>query len=326
MAATNYWDRFPKADGSQNQDNTSDYWGQFPTADETNRIEAQEPELEGQQPPIDQPPNQDQAQSPEMYPSFWDKTKRIAGVAAHGFAQGVGGLADIAATAEKRNTPPAYQAKQGGQQEVETETNSDPVIADYLGKKVNELFGSNLSPKDAFEKFVHLAGEFSVPIPGLGVAKAGVKAASLPMKVLKHEVLAAGGAAGITAAEEASVESGVGKMAAGVGGTAAVSALGSVSPKGLALTLALPMAGFGKNQLKTKALDAAKRIGVDLPGVAATDAVAPSAAHNLISRLPYFGDKIRETLSKTGEQYQRSFESLLDKVSPPLTEDLSQVA
>jgi hypothetical protein len=155
------------------------------------------------------------------------------------------------------------------------------------------------------------------------------------MKILKHEALAAGGAAGITAAEEAGVtgaggglhhpplESTVGKMAAGVGGTAAVSALGWLChPKGLALTLA----GFGKNQLKTKALDAAKRIGVDLPGVAATDAVAPSAAHNLISRVPYFGDKIRETLSQTGQQYQRSFEGLLAKVSPPLTEDLAQMA
>ena len=184
MAATNYWDRFPKADGSQNQDNASDYWGQFPKADETpeettgeigaNGIGPQEAELEGQQPPIDQSPNQEQAQTPEMYPSFLDKAKRISGVAAHGFSQGVGGLADIAATAEERNTPPTYQAKQGDHQEVETEAHSDPVIADYLGQKVNELFGSNLSPKDAFEKFVHLAGEFSVPIPGLGVAKAGV--------------------------------------------------------------------------------------------------------------------------------------------------------
>jgi len=134
--------------------------------------------------------------------------------------------------------------------------------------------------------------------------------------------LPAGGAAGITAAEEAGVDNSLGKMAAGVGGTAAVSALGSLNPKGLALTLA----GFGKNQLKTRALDAAKRIGVDLPGVAATDAVAPSAAHNLMSRVPYFGDRIRETLSQTGKQYQRSFEALLDKVSPSLTEDLSEAA
>jgi len=319
MASPNYWDRFPKANEAETQTPNPDYWGQFPGAEEPGLGEPSSPNGDTVEP-------QEQQQTPEMYPSFWDKTKRLAGVAAHGFSQGVGGLADIAATAEERNTPPTYQAKQGGQQEVETETNSDPVIADYLGKKVNELFGSNLSPKDAFEKFVHLAGEFSVPIPGLGVAKAGVKVASLPMKVLKHEALAAGGAGGIRAAEEAGVESTVGKMAAGVGGTAAVSALGSVSPKGLALTLALPMVGFGKNQLKTKALDAAKRIGVDLPGVAATDAVAPSAAHNLISRVPYFGDKIRETLSQTGQQYQRSFEGLLDKVSPPLTEDLSQVA
>jgi hypothetical protein len=172
MTDTNYWDRFPKADEPQGQVPESDYWGQFPTAEETNGIDAQEPGLEGQQPPIDQQPSLEQP--PETDPSFWAKTKRLAGVADHGFSQGVGGLADIAATAEERNTPPAYQAKQGVQQEVETEAHSDPVIADYLGKKVNELFGNNLSPKDAFEKFVHLAGEFSVPIPGLGVAKAGV--------------------------------------------------------------------------------------------------------------------------------------------------------
>ncbi len=68
------------------------------------------------------------------------------------------------------------------------------------------------------------------------------------------------------------------------------------------------------------------RIGVDLPGVAATDAVLPAAAHNLISRVPYFGDQIRESLTKTGEKYQQSFSKLLDQVSPPLKEELSQAA
>ena len=203
MTDTNYWDRFPKAEDTETQTPNQDYWCQFPTADETNGIEAQEPGLEGQQPPIDQQPSLDQPQ--ETDPSFWDKTKRIAGVAAHGFSQGVGGLADVAATAEQRNTPEGFPLssfkgtleKEGvDTSRIEDQTQSspsDPVIAEYMGQKVNELFGSNLNPKDAFEKFVHLAGEFSVPIPGLGVAKAGVKAASLPMKVLKHEALAAGG-------------------------------------------------------------------------------------------------------------------------------------
>ena len=102
MTATNYWDRFPKASEPETQTPNPDYWGQFPTAEETNGIDAQEPGLEGQQPPIDQ------AQTPEMYPSFLDRAKRIAGVAAHGFSQGVGGLADIAATAEERNTPEGF--------------------------------------------------------------------------------------------------------------------------------------------------------------------------------------------------------------------------
>ncbi|RZI46635.1 hypothetical protein [Candidatus Finniella inopinata] len=315
MMVSNYWDRFAKVGESQNQDNTSNYWGQFQSAEVG---ELSEPPINN-----DGVPPQEQQQNHGQDSSFWEKTKRIAGVAAHGFSQGVGGLADIAAIAEQRNTPEGFPSKtEVGVEKQTSSVPSDPVIADFLGQKVNQLFGSNLNPQDAFEKFVHLAGEFSVPIPGLGIAKTGAKVASLPMKALKHEALAAGGAAGITAADEAGVESTLGKMAAGIGGTTAVTALGAVNPKALALTLA----GFGKSQLKTKALDAAKRIGVDLPGVAATDAVAPAAAHNLISRIPYFGDKIRETLSKTGEQYQRSFEELLDKVSPPLTEDLSQVA
>ena len=310
MASTHYWDRFPKVSDNPNSvntgDHTEDYWGQF--------AKAEDMPLEGSSTPFE--PNHPQGL--DQNPSFLDKAKRLGGIAAHGFAGGVGGLADLATLATKDmeggfaleddQNSPGYNLKN-----YETEQAST-----LLGKKVNELFGVNLEPKDAFEKFVHLVGEFSVPIPGLG----GAEAASLPMRALKHEALAAGGAAGITAAEESGVESGLGKMAAGVGGTAAISALGSLNPKGLALSLA----GFGKNQLKTKALDAAKRIEVDLPGVAATDAVAPSAAHNLMSRVPYFGDRIRETLSQTGKQYQRSFEALLDRVSPALTEDLSEAA
>jgi hypothetical protein len=322
MITNDYWARFPKANNNQNQANTadtSDYWGQF--------AKVEEAQLEAPSIPADS----NQPQALDSNASFLDKVKRVAGLTVKGFSQGVGGMADIAAIAEQRNTPegvplPSTEAS------VPSSSSSpvEPVFADYLGQKVNQLFGSDLTPQDAFEKFVHLVGEFSVPIPGLGVAKGvtqGVtkglsKAASLPMKALKHEALAAGGAAGITAAEETGIESTLGKLASGVGGTAAVSALSSTNPKALALTLA----GFGKNQLKTKSLDAAKRIGVDLPGAAATDAVAPAAAHNLISRVPYFGDKIRDTLAKTGEQYQKSFEALLDKVSPPLTEELPQVA
>ena len=311
MASTHYWDRFPKVSDNPNPvntgDHTEDYWGQF--------AKAEDMPLEGSSTPFE--PNHPQGLDQNL--SFLDKAKRLGGIAVHGFAGGVGGLADLATLAtkdmeggfalEEDQNSPGYNLKNYQTEQAST----------LLGKKVNELFGVNLEPKEAFEKFVHLVGEFSVP---LGV---GGKATSLGGKLLKvgkHEALAAGGAAGITAAEEAGVDSSLGKMAAGVGGTAAVSALGSLNPKGLALSLA----GFGRNQLKTKALDAAKRIGVDLPGVAATDAVAPSAAHNLIGRVPYFGDRIRETLSQTGKQYQRSFEALLDKVSPSLTEDLSETA
>ncbi len=298
-----YWSRFPQAletvaspaDVTPPESTPPlDYWGQFPQVETGNPVDA----------------------------SWLGQAKRLGGLAVHGLAQGVGGLADLATMATKdmaggfelengQNNPdgPGYDLKDYQPEQV----------ASILGEKVNQLFGTKLEPQDAMEKFVHLLGEFSVP---LGF---GGKAATLGGKLLnlgKHEALAAGGAAGVTAAEEAGVESSLGKMAAGVGGTAAVSALGVLNPKTIALTLA----GFGKKQLKGEALEAAQRIGVDLPGVAATDAVLPAAAHNLISRVPYFGDQIRESLTKTGEQLQQSFTKLLDQVSPPLTEELAQTA
>ena len=353
MASSSYWARFPRVNEgkAETQSPNPDYWGQFPKAEETGTVGTETPAIgvEGEPSTMDpvlnpgqnQDPGQaqgqgqylgqpqDQSQDQAQDPSFLDNAKRLGGVAAHGFAQGVGGLADLANSAtrgmeggfslEKDYTSPREGLPGYDLPAYNLNAYQPEQASTILGNKVNELFGTTLEPKDAFEKFVHLMGEFSVP---LGV---GGKAASVGgqlLKVGKHEALAAGAAAGITAAEESGVDSELGKVASGIGGTAVVSALSSVSPKGLALTLA----GFGKNRLNTKALEAAQRIGVDLPGVAATDAVAPAAAHNLISRVPYFGDKIRDTLSKTGEHYQRSFESLLDTVSPPLPEDLSQVA
>ncbi len=302
----NYWDRFAKVTDSipKTSTDTVDYWQRFTKV------------AEGAAGNQTLPAHQET--------SFLSQAKRLGGLAAHGLAQGVGGLVNLANVATKdmeggfalENSPtgpddnhPPYDLKDYQPEQV----------ASILGEKVNALFGTNLEPQDAVEKFVHLLGEFSVP---LGV---GGKAATLGGKLLKlgkHEALAAGGAAGVTAAEEAGVESSLGKIASGVGGTAAVSALGAIHPKTVALTLA----GFGKKKLKAEALQAAQRIGVDLPGVAANDAVLPAAAHNLISRVPYFGDQIRESLTKTGAQLQQSFAKLLDQVSPPLKEELSQAA
>ena len=301
-----FWDRFAKVTDTvpEPSTDTADYWQKFAKVEEG---------VSG-----------NQALPAKQETSLLGQAKRLGGIAAHGLAQGVGGLADLATLATKdmeggfalENNPtgpdnnhPPYDLKDYQPEQAAT----------ILGEKVNQLFGTKLEPQDAVEKFVHLLGEFSVP---LGV---GGKATTLGGKLLKlgkHEALAAGGAAGVTAAEEAGVDNALGKIASGVAGTAAVSALGAVNPKMMALTLA----GFGKKQLKAEALEAAQRIGVDLPGVAATDAVLPAAAHNLIRRVPYFGDRIRDTLTKTGEQVQQSFAKLLDQVSPPLKEELSQAA
>ena len=102
-----------------------------------------------------------------------------------------------------------------------------PAVSNILGNQVSNLFGENLKPDGNLENFTHLLGELSVPIP---VSKAP-KGASLFKKFLKHEGIAAGGAGGITAAENQGVESTLGKMAAGAGGAAAASALGAIRPK-----------------------------------------------------------------------------------------------
>ena len=93
MASTHYWDRFPKVSDNPNSvntgDHTEDYWGQF--------AKAEDMPLEGSSTPFE--PNHPQGL--DQNPSFLDKAKRLGGIAAHGFAGGVGGLADLATLATK---------------------------------------------------------------------------------------------------------------------------------------------------------------------------------------------------------------------------------
>ena len=112
MASSSYWARFPRVNEgkAETQSPKADYWGQFPKAGETteeiteatgaNGILEPATRVEGQASTMDPVLNpgqpQDQSQDPAQDPSFLDNAKRLGGVAAHGFAQGVGGLADLA--------------------------------------------------------------------------------------------------------------------------------------------------------------------------------------------------------------------------------------
>jgi hypothetical protein len=258
---------------------------------------------------------------------------RIGGVFTHGLASGIGGLADFGNMIESQALDPESVAEQRSilQEKLQnpevqakpsemalSHQNISPEFRDYIGGKVNQLFGTDLTPQDAFEKLVHLTGEFSipVPIPGLGSAS---KATSLPLKALKHEAIAAGGAAGIVGAEAAGVENELGKMAAGIGGAA----LTDINPRKALYSLA----GFGKKNLKREAIEAGERIHVDLTGPAATKASRVNQTQHYLEKFPFLGEMLDEASHTTKQQYINSFESMMDAVAPRLevTQTLSDV-
>ena len=253
--------------------------------------------------------------------------KRVGGIFTHGLATSAGGLADLANMATKdmeggfaldndltEQNSPSYSLK-----EYKPES-----VSQMVGDKVNQLFGTNLEPKDALEKFVHLMGEFSLPLGPMGgsggkaasaLGKVGNKVGQKVGQVAQHEAIAAGGAAGITLAEEAGVENEVGKLASGMAG----SALGTPNT----LKAAMKTLGLTGKTFSPKAVEAAERLGVDIPLVAASDAKAVAIAHNLVGNTPLFGDAVTQKVKQAGEDYAKAFETLLDKVGPK-TEDLQK--
>lgn len=141
------------------------------------------------------------------------------------------------------------------------------------------------------------------------------------------------GAAGAGTAMEAARESGVGTgatLASGVAGAAAVETLPFVLNTKFWTELAKKGAvkglGLGKGQIKTEAIDAAGRLGVDLPATAATDSVLMSLTSQFLSKMPKLGDKLRAQVKETSEQFQKAWSNMLDEVAPKLERELSEEA
>ena len=132
----NYWDRFAKVTDSmpETSTNAADYWQKFARVEEG---------AVG-----------NQALPAAQATSLLSQAKRLGGLAVHGLAQGVGGLADLANVATKdmeggftlENNPtgpddnhPPYDLKDYQPEHAAT----------VLGQKVNALFGTKLEPQDA---------------------------------------------------------------------------------------------------------------------------------------------------------------------------------
>ena len=91
--------------------------------------------------------------------------------------------------------------------------------------------------------------------------------------------------------------------------------------------LAAKSLGLGRNNLKTEALDAAERLGLEgLPSAAASDSIITGYANQLISKTPIFGDKLRENAKQTSQAFQNAWDKMLDSVAPKIDQELNKEA
>ncbi len=115
-----------------------------------------------------------------------------------------------------------------------------------------------------------------------------------------------------------------GSIGAGIGaGLATEAAMNLLNPKNI-LKRGTAAAGFGRSNLNVPAIDSAKNLNIDLPGIAATKGVAPAFAHQTMSKFPYFGDKLKEKIKVASEQYQKAWNDMLDGVGLPKTGEVSK--
>jgi hypothetical protein len=207
-----------------------------------------------------------------------------------------------------------------------------PSVTEAIDKGIDQATdGYTRTPEQ--EKWFQEGIKFATAIAsGGGLAslagKAGYKGAGTLLKSAgstKPSVIAGAGASGaaMQKAEESHIST-PGAIGAGIGaGLATEMALKALNPKAIARR-ATTLTGFGRGNLNVPAIDAARNLAIDLPGVAATKGVAPAFAHQTMSRFPYFGDKLREKIQTASKQYQKAWDDMLDSVGTPKTEEVSK--
>lgn len=135
------------------------------------------------------------------------------------------------------------------------------------------------------------------------------------------------GAAAVGGVSEASRESGDSELAA-LGKGALTGAIVETALSGNPARALVKLSGAGKKSLDTKSIDAANRIGVDLPLAAVSSAQAPNAVHQILSRIPGSGDYLALHADRASSKFVDSFENLLNKIGPKVEnkEEFSQMA
>jgi hypothetical protein len=296
---------------------------------------------------LDVTPVDPQPAQPEQQEGTWGQlASRIAKDAASG---AIGGLADTAAAVynipamltnaanrlSKDDTFEIDPVSGGVIQRTPGERPELPLIpsaTDAMDEGIDRITGGYTKTPEQ-EKWFQEGIRFAAAVAsggGLGTlaGKAGRKGLESGLKVMgttKPAAIAGAGASGalLQKASEWEVSAPVafgGSIGAGLATEAALKAL---NPKALARR-ATAMAGFGKGNLNVPAVEAAQRLNIDLPGVAATKGVAPAFAHQTMGKFPYFGDKLKEKVKEASTQYQKAWEVMLDSVGLPKGEGSSR--
>jgi len=167
---------------------------------------------------------------------------------------------------------------------------------------------------------------------GLGKALTSLpKAASSLLGSTNPQVLV--GAAGTGAGMEIAKEQGagtLGQLGSGIVSGALAESLPFVLNKkswanGIEKAL---IKGFGldKKNLKLDALESADKLGIELPAAAATDSVVTAFANQAISKLPWVGNKLRDKVNQTSEQFQKAWDNMLNSIAPKIDHELSKEA
>ena len=207
-----------------------------------------------------------------------------------------------------------------------------PSATEAIDKGIDRMTGGYTTTPESqkpFHEGIKLAASVAMP-GGLGKAATNLGAKTLgsafnAIGSLKPSALAGAGAAGAaTEAAQQAGHSGSRSLGEGLGaGLLADLAVRKLSPESLKRGV-VSLSGLGKGNLNVKGVEAAERLGIDIPNIGFTDSKAANLAAQLVGKTPFVGDMLKKKFENSSQQYKTKFEEMLDRVGSPKTDEVSR--
>lgn len=203
-----------------------------------------------------------------------------------------------------------------------------PSAVDAVDKGVDQLTGDYTKTPEN-EKSIHEGLKTIGSMASVsGAAKGAVKfGANRIGKVLekfgstKARDLAVGGiSSGVTSEAMERGQSLPAAFGEGIGAGVLANVLFNKKTLNLPAKAAMKTLGLNPKKLKTDALEAAERLGIDLPAAGVTDAKLMGLANQMVAAAPVLGDVVRNKVKTASNQFQTGFKDMLEKVGPLKTE------